>query len=261
MALARTTYDGTGTLVVEVKVTRRVPQVVGSLDQLCSVGRKDGTGQGVFGGGVDELAGLFPSTLLGVVVDVDGDDGSKDLLGHGDRLGVLGEDDGGLDVESLRVVPSTSGDDLTTGLFALGDHAGNLLESRSSDDGSDKVLPLGRRSDGDLLDLLLQDALKLGPLGLGNVTPREGGTLLSLVLETGSDGLHDARLDVGRRVVQVEVLSTGLSDDPGVTLVDVEVLGNVLPELLEDVGGSGKVEAGKVPVVDALLDNLGRVTL
>jgi hypothetical protein len=62
-------------------------------------------------------------------------------------------------------------------------------------------------------------------------------------------------------VVQVEVLSTGLSDDPGVTLVDVEVLGNVLPELLEDVGGSGKVEAGKVPVVDALLDNLGRVTL
>jgi hypothetical protein len=246
MALARSTYDGTGTLVVEVKVTRRVPQVVGSLDQLCSVGREDGTGQGVFGGGVDELAGLFPSTLLGVVVDVDGDDGSKDLLGHGDRLGVLGEDDGGLNVESLRVVPGTSG---------------NLLESRSSDDGSDKVLPLGGRSDGDLLDLLLQDALKLGPLGLGNVTPREGGTLLSLVLEPGSDGLHDARLDVGRRVVQVEVLSTGLSDDPGVTLVDVEVLGNVLPELLEDVGGSGKVEAGKVPVVDALLDNLGRVTL
>ena len=30
-----------------------------------------------------------------------GHDGTKDLLGHGDRLGVLGEDDGRLDKVSL----------------------------------------------------------------------------------------------------------------------------------------------------------------
>jgi len=122
------------------------------------------------------------------------------------------------------------------------------------------VLPLGRRTDGDLGDLGLQDALEFGPHTLGHVTPREGGTLLSLVLETGSDGLEDTGSDVGRRVVQVEVLSTGLSDDSGVSLVVVQVHGNVLPQLFEDVGGSGKVETGKVPVVDTLLDDLGGVT-
>jgi hypothetical protein len=189
-----------------------------------------------------------------------GDDGSKDLLDHGAGLGVLGEDDGGLNVETLRVVPSSSRDDLTTLSLGLLDHSSDLGERRSTDDGSDKVLPLGRRSDGDLGDFLLHDSLKLGPHGLGYVGSGQGGTLLSLVLEPGSDGLEDTDPDIGRRVVQVEVLASGLSDNPGVSSVSVEVHGNVLPQLFEDVGGSGKVQTGELSVVDTLLDDLGRVT-
>ena len=58
----------------------------------------------------------------------------------------------------------------------------------------------------------------------------------------------------------MEVLASGLSDNPGVSSVSVEVHGNILPELLEDVSGSGKVETGELSVVDTLLDDLGRVT-
>ena len=94
--------NGTGTLVVDVVVTGSVPELVGSQDHGRSVLREDRTGKTVFGGRVDQLAGLGE---LFVVVDVTGENGSKDLLGHGDRLGVLGKDDGGLDKESLRVVP------------------------------------------------------------------------------------------------------------------------------------------------------------
>jgi hypothetical protein len=189
-----------------------------------------------------------------------GNDGSKDLLDHGDRLGVLGEDDGRLNVETLRVVPSSSGDDFTPSLLGLFDHPGDLGERRSTDDGTDKVLPFGRRTDGDLGDFFLHDSLKLGPHGFGHVSSGQGGTLLSLVFEPSSDGLEDTDLDVGRRVIQVEVFTSGLSDDPGVSSVSIEVHGNVLPELLEDVSGSGKVKTGKLSVIDTLLDDLGRVT-
>jgi len=265
----------------------RVSQEAGSLDQGSTVVREDGTGQSVLGSSVDKLASLLPGRLLGVVPNVTlsldkskrrkrlasvskpeihpaasthGDDRSKDLLDHGARLGVFGEDDSGLNVETLGIVPSSSRNNLTTLSLGLFDHSGDLGERWSTDDGSDKVLPFGRRSDGDLGDFLLHDSLKLGPHGLGYVGSGESGALLSLVFEPGSDGLEDTGPDVGRGVVQVEVLASGLSDNPGVSSVSVEVHSNVLPELLEDVGRSGKVQPGKLSVVDTLLDDLGRVT-
>ncbi len=82
---------------------------------------------------------------------------------------------------------------------------------------------------------------------------------MSRVLETSSDSLNDARLDLGRRVVEVEVLSSSLTNDSWVTLVLVNVVTDSLPEISEDVGGSSEVETGKVLVVDTLTDNLGRV--
>ena len=96
---------------------------------------------------------------------------------------------------------------------------------------------------------------------------------MTRVLECSSDGLDDTRLDIGRWVVQVEVLSayshqlkptaamgvqvlTSLSDDSGVSSVLVKVLSNLAPKTLEHLGASGKVKTGEISVVDTLLNNL-----
>lgn len=83
---------------------------------------------------------------------------------------------------------------------------------------------------------------------------------MARVLESSSDSLNYARLDVGRGMVEVEVLTTGLTNNSGVASVNVEVLSNVLPEFSEDVGGTSEVETSKLLVIDALLDNLRGIT-
>lgn len=152
----------------------------------------------------------------------------------------------------------TASDHLTARRLGLLNQASNLFVRRLPNDGPDKVLDLGRRADGDLADLL--DELLLEPARvphrLGDVTPGQGRALLTLVLERRADGLNDARADVGSRVVQVEVFAARLADDPRVALVNVEILRNVLPQLAEDLSGSGKVKTSKVPVVNALLDDV-----
>lgn len=59
----------------------------------------------------------------------------------------------------------------------------------------------------------------------------------------------------------MEVLSSGLSDDSRVGSVEVDVLGDLLPETLEDGGGSGEVKTSEGLVIDALLDDLGSGSL
>jgi hypothetical protein len=102
----------------------------------------------------------------------------------------------------------TSGNDLSTSLLGLLNDTGDPLESGLVDDGSGKVSPFGARSDSDAVDLLDQRVLESTlPHRLGNVTSGESRTFLSRVLESGSDSLDDTRFDIGRWVVQVEVLS------------------------------------------------------
>ena len=57
-------------------------------------------------------------------------------------------------------------------------------------------------------------------------------------------------------MVQVEVLSSSLTNDSRVSLVLVNVVPDSFPQVSENVGRSGKVKTGKVLVVDTLTDNL-----
>ena len=61
-----------------------------------------GTGERVGRRGVDEVKGLLE---VGILVDVNGQDGTKDLLGHSHRLRVFGEDDRRLHEEALGIIP------------------------------------------------------------------------------------------------------------------------------------------------------------
>lgn len=95
------TDDGTSTLVVDVKVAGRVAELLLGEDDGSSVRGKDRTGQSVGRGVVDELASLLEFVVL---VDEDRQDGSEDFVDHGDRLGVLGDNDGRVDKVALRLV-------------------------------------------------------------------------------------------------------------------------------------------------------------
>ncbi|KAI3479488.1 hypothetical protein L1887_58446 [Cichorium endivia] len=246
--------DGAGALVVVVHHARGVAQQVACADERVAVGREDGAGEGVLGGGVDELARLL-KLLVGV--GVDGDDGAEDLVDHGDRLGVLGLDHGGLDVPSLGVVALATAEHLAALLLGGLDEAHDLLKRVLGDDGAHEVLELVHGADRDLGDLVEQLLLELAlPHGLGHVQARERRALLALVLEGGADGLGDGGVDVGRLVDHVEVLAAGLADEARVAAVLVEVVADLLPELAEDVGGAGEVEAGELAVVDGGADDL-----
>lgn len=162
-----------------------------------------------------------------------------------------------MDEVTLRVVGSTTGNDLSALFLGLLDQTGDLVESDVVDDRTGEVGEVGEGTNLDLVDLLNKLRLESTlPKRSGNVDTAKSGTLLSRVLETSSDGLNDTRLDVGRRVVQVEVLTTGLSDKSWVTLVQVDVVSNSAPQGLEDLSGSSEVETSKVLVVDTLADNL-----
>lgn len=237
-------------------------------DVLAAAG-KDGASQGVLGGLANELAGLVK---LGVIIDVDGHDRAEDLLNHGLGKRVGGEHDGGLDKVADRVVVLATGKDL-----ALGVRGGkvnvrlDLVERELVDDRTHEVLEL---VDGTLGDLgVLGDDGLLEVLGeaLGHVHTRGGRALLTLVLESTTDGLQSSVVDGGGIVVlikkysrsapcspnryqnmstyrmdHVEVLATSLTNNTGVADVVVDVVTNLLPQVAEDVGGTSEVERREV---------------
>lgn len=73
-----------------------------------------------------------------------------------------------------------------------------------------------------------------------------------MVLERSANGLDGGGADVGRRVDELPVLAARFADDARVREVVVDVLRDVLPERLEDVGRAREVEAREVLVLDDL---------
>jgi hypothetical protein len=136
------------------------------------------------------------------------------------------------------------------------------------------VVGLEGRPDGDLGNLLEENVLESTlclPHRAGDIEPRERRALLTwnappservdgdeegwrltLVLVGTTNGTNGSGTDVGARVHELPVLASRLSDDTGVREVLAHVVGNRLPERLEDVGRSSKVETGKEPVVNDL---------
>jgi hypothetical protein len=81
-------------------------------------GNLHATGESVSGSRIDQPASLL---VLVVLVNVDRQHGTKDLVDHGDGFRILGENDGRLDVESSRVVSRSSENDLSSGFLRFRD--------------------------------------------------------------------------------------------------------------------------------------------
>ncbi len=81
--------------------------------------------------------------------------------------------------------------------------------------------------------------------------------LQTLVLESPAHSLHHSILQLSRLMNQVEVLSTCLTNQPRIALVNVDVRRDIFPELLEDERTACEVQRGKAWVGDHLRDDLG----
>lgn len=240
-------------LVVDVEHTAAVAQQVASGHDGVAIGGEDGSGESVLGGSIDDLAGLLE---FFVRVDENGEDRTEDLVDHGDRLGVLGLNDGGADVETLGVITRASGEDLAAFLLGGADETHDLVVRVTSDHRTHEVREFLDGSDSDALDvskqLLLEPAL---PHRCGHIKAGERRALLTLVFESAADGLNDGMVRVSRFVHKVEILAARLSDNAGVTAVLVEVVGNLFPQLTEDKGRTGEVQASELAVVDSRTDD------
>ena len=78
----------------------------------------------------------------------------------------------------------------------------------------------------------------------------------TLILERSTNSLQHSVLNFRTLVHQMEVLSACLSDQPGITLVVINVRANVLPQLPEDKGASREVQSCETWVRDDLGSNV-----
>lgn len=79
----------------------------------------------------------------------------------------------------------------------------------------------------------------------------------TLVLKRAADALHHRVRDIRRRVDEVEVLATSLTNEARIALVVVDVCSDILPQLLEDKGATSEVECSEAWVRDDLRDDFG----
>lgn len=255
--------NSTSALAVDVEVTGSVAQgIVGDAENLAVLG-EDGAGQTVVAGLVDLLADLGKVGLGGIGVGVDDQDGTEELAGEERVVGVAGVVDGGLDVPSLGGIVGTAGQQLQLGVvLGLIDHVGQLVEGGLVDDRTAEVGEVRGLADLDVLGLGNNVLDELVGDGRGHVGTGGGTALLALELEGSADSLDSRVADIGGLVDQVEVLTTGLTNNAGVAAVLAlgDAVGDLAVEAAEHSSATGEVKGSKVGVVENGVGDLRGVT-
>lgn len=245
--------DGAGALAVEVEVTGRVAQgVVGQTEHLAVPG-EDGTRQTVITGLVDLLADLGEVGVGGILVGVDHEDRTEQLAGEERVVGVGGAVDGRLDVPALGGVVGASSHEFQLGVvLGLINDLGQLVERGLVDDGAAEVGEVGRLTNLELVGLGRDVFEELLGDRVGHVRAGGGTALLALEFKGTADGLDDGVTDICRLVDEMEVLSTGLTNDARVAAVLAigDAVGDLSIEAAEDPGATGEVKSSEIGVVE-----------
>lgn len=116
-------------------------------------------------------------------------------------------------------------------------------------DGSNKGVKVAGAADLGFLLKALDERLELRPEVGRDVDARGGTALLALVLKGTTDSVVEDVLDISRLVHKVEVLATSLTDDARVSAIGVDVLGDLLPEVVEDACAAREVQTRQITVV------------
>ena len=237
-------HHSAGALVVDVEVALRMEQGLLHHHDGFAVLGEDGAGQGVGRGFVADLQGLFQ---LVVRIDVHGDDGPEDLLDHGLIVRLLADDNGGLHEPALGIVAVAADHDLAVGAglgavnIALAAIEGGLV-----DDGTQEGVEILHVAHLDFLHHFLHRSQDIRPDALGNEGSGAGRALLALELEGAADDGSRQRPHKGGLMGKDEVLAAGLAHDARIVAVGGDVLADLLPDALENLGGAGEMEAGQL---------------
>ena len=243
--------DRAGAFIIDVEVTGGVAQGIFHLDDRRAVLREDRAGQGIGRSAVADGERLIQ---LVVIIDVDRNDGAKDLLDHGLIRRRLAADDRRLNEPALAVIIGAAGDELALG---RGCGAVNVslagLKGGLVDHGRHERVELLHVADLQRGGVLLEQRLHLRPDARGNERARAGGALLALELERAADDRRREWLDIGSIVGEDEVLAARLADKAGIVGIGCDILADLLPHALENGGRAGEVEACHLGVADNVL--------
>ena len=129
-----------GTLAIDVEIPGRIAErFFGGSDRYPIFG-EDCTSQGVIRSVVDELADIGEGVRSGIVIDVDGEDGAKELAREERVVRVRGQVDGWVDEEAFAVIVGTADEALELFVrFGVIDDFCELVELTTMDDGTDEV--------------------------------------------------------------------------------------------------------------------------
>src|SRR5690606_34384305 len=102
-------YYSTGTLIVDVKITGRIPERMCSLADCIAILRDDRSCKGVDGCIIYYLQRIFP---IVVTIYINGQYRAEQLLTHGDVVGPAGLDYRRVDIIAFALVVRTAHDNL-----------------------------------------------------------------------------------------------------------------------------------------------------
>ena len=238
-------------LAIHIEVARRVPQRPLGKRGRFTVLRENGPRERVVGCAVDELALLGEGVGLGVVVDINGEDGAEELGGEEWVGRVGGAVDGRVDVVALAIVVGAAHQQLELRIGSGGvDDGAEFVEGGAVDDGADEIFEVGGRADLEVLGLFDETGVDGRPEGGRYVGPGGGAAFLTLVFEGAADGVDNGIMRVSARMDEMEVLAAGFAYDARVASVRAigDVFGDGAVEAAKDGGAAGVVQTGEVAV-------------
>ena len=223
--------DGAGGLVVDVEVARREAQPVLGLQHRVAIVGDHRAGQRILRAGVDDVEHLL---VVRIGIDVHRQD-RPEVFG-GERLvaGVVGQQHRRPNEIAFAVVVFAAGGDRDTGstlgafdgLDVLGECA--VVDERAAEVGQIGDVAVAQRLGG-----AEEVVAHLLPHRPRNERPRRGRALLPLVVERAADQRGAQHVGPRRRMSQHEVLAAGLTDQPRIGVVAVDVRADLAPQVLE----------------------------
>lgn len=249
----------TSALAVDVEVSGGIAESAVSEADNGTILSENRSSQGVFAGLVDLLADLGEVGVGGILVAVDNKDGAEELTREEGVVRVGGTVNSWLDIPALGgVVGATCEQFKLRVVLGLINNLGQLGERSLVDDRAAEVGEIRDLTDLQLLSLRYKIIAELIGDRLGHVSTGGGAALLALELEGTTDGLDGRIADVSRLVDDVEVLSTGFTDDARVAAIFA--LGNSIRNLsiqrAEDAGASGEMKGRELRMVHDGVGNL-----
>ncbi len=211
---------------------------------MASIRSEDGAGQGVLGRAVNHADHALK---VRIIVNVNREHRAEQFHLHGLVHWVRAHDGGRLDEPTRAVVPRPTGHDLAAVVVrSTLNGAGDGREGLLVDDGAHVHAGLADVADHDPVHLCHVGVLDGRPDRGRHVRTGSRGALLALEFKGAPEQCDHQGILVAIGVSEDEILPAGFPNDAGIRAVGRNTLSDFAPQLAEDTGAAGKVDASKV---------------